>query len=800
MDTTTQKILSQLGCGRSVDAICSQLGWSQDEFSDWWKATCRSRDTASRSDCDAPVSENFRIHRDANGIPRITAATDQDLFIGFGYAIAQDRMFQLDSLRRRALGTLSEVLGNSAFESDLVARTVGIHRIAQAEWDHLPTDTRKLLQAFSVGVNQYLETCGERRAIEFDLLDYQPAPWTPIDSLAIAVEFRWYLTGRFPVIVIPEIARRVLGDGPLYQAFMAAEADSESILHSGDYPTNNASTNRQRSVQPVGFSVNDPQAGHGSNNWVVAGDRTASGKPLLASDPHIAFGAVSCWYEVHLDGGTFNVAGISYAGMPAVMFGRNEHVAWGITNNICSLRDLYQERVSPEHPGCFEFDGTWEPWRVLVETIQVKGEQPRVIPVRLSRNGPIVDDILPPVARETGPVSLRWMGMSPCGWLTSLLTMDRATNGAELREAIRGWGVPTFSVVYADVDGNIGYQCTGHIPVRSVSERGYRPGWEPQHQWQGVIPFEELPHLENPPRGWIGTANNRVASDDFPYPLSGTWSNGYRGQRLREMLIELPKANWEDMRKMHLDTVSVRAADCVPTLLRQLAEDPDGVVRDLLDVLATWDFRVEPDRVGATLFNVFFQRWCQRIAEERFTPEAAALLSGACGGLAQALIASNECGWFRDDTRRISAMRQVFVETAQWLMDKLGPDWLDWSWGRLHRIEQKHLLSDRGDLGKLLDRGGVAVRGDFQTVCNTGQGVDFSAPSGAGYRMIADLSDPHGTLWAIDAGSESGCPGSPHYDDQLADWCRGEYHPVILGIKQLGLGETRLPDAELSEN
>src|SRR5439155_19730556 len=290
--------------------------------------------------------------------------------------------------------------------------------------------------------------------------------------------------------------------------YLQAEADDESIVPPGSYPS--------RPGGCAGVAVSEPQSGQGSNNWVLAGKRTRTGRPLLASDPHIAFDAVSCWYEVHLCGGSFNVAGASYTGMPGVLIGRNERVAWGITNNICSQRDLYQEKTEPAHPNCFLYDGRWEPARELEEVIRVKAGGPVRKTIRFSRNGPIVDEVLPPAARQTGPVALKWLGAYEGGWLTALLGMDRAQTAAEFREATRPWHVPTFSLVFADAEGHIGYQAVGRIPIRNVRERGYRPGWDPKHQWDGLIPFEGMPRLADAPRGWAATANNLPAPDVFP--------------------------------------------------------------------------------------------------------------------------------------------------------------------------------------------------------------------------------------------------------------------------------------------
>lgn len=793
MSLPSSETLARLGAGETIDAICQRAGITRTEFEAWWRRECAARVPPSAGRRRAAVKGEVRIERDRWGLPHVFADRDEDLFFGFGYAVAQDRLFQLDYLRRRALGRLSEVLGPEGFEIDLTSRTVGLHRIADAEWADLPDETRRLLVAYCEGINALLDDSQGKLPIEFDLLGYVPERWRPQDSLAIAGEFRWYLTGRFPVIVIPELAKRVLGDGPLYRAFLEAEADGEAILPPGSYPS------APVGVQPVGVTVNDPQEGSGSNNWVISGALSAAGKPLVASDPHIAFGAVSCWHEIHLCGGTFNAAGITYAGVPGVIIGRNERVAFGITNNICSIRDLYQERTDPAHPGCFLFDGKWEPAREVVEEIRIKGREPSRQTIRFSRNGPIVDAILPAPARETGPVSLKWLGATKCGWLTALLGVDRAKSCDELRKATEPWVVPTFCVVFGDVDGHIGYQGTGRIPLRSIAERGYRPGWDPQHQWTGLIPFEGMPRLADPPRGWIATANNRVAADDFPYPLSGTWTSGFRARRVRQMLEGQPRFGRHDFARMHQDALSLRAIDCVPrivdvlnALVQSSSDDPSALplaaarqVREATGFLAVWDCRMEPDRVAAAIFNIFFARWSERVAAERFTGETVAFVCPAIGGLASRLLAEDPSGWFAGPTgkfgdARTTAIVETFLASLESLSRKLGPNVLDWTWGRLHRMEQKHFLTGRGELGQLLDRGGMPVRGDTVSVCNTGLGMGFDAPGGAGYRLIADLADPRAGLWAIDAGSESGHPGSPHYDDQLPDWLIGRYHYIPL--------------------
>jgi penicillin amidase len=774
MTMSDQDRLGRLGSGESIEAVCTASGMNRTEFDRWWNETIEHRAGIGSPQITAGVSAEVSIRRDDLGIPHIYADNDRDLFFGYGWAMAQDRLFQLDWLRRKGLGRLSEIIGADGLELDTIARTVGLNRIAAAEWERLPGEVRQLLEVFSDGINAQIASCGDNLPIEFDLLQYRPEPWLPVDCVAIEVEFRWYLTGRFPVICMPELAKRTLGDGPLLQEYLLAEQDDESILHAGDYEPLTG-----QPLEPVGESVADPDATTGSNNWVVSGRRTTTGAPLLASDPHIAFEAVSCWYEAHLCGGSFNVAGMTYVGMPAIMFGRNEKVAWGITNNICSLRDLYQERTSDEHSGCFEYDGQWEPARELTETIVVKDADPVACSIRFSRNGPIVDDILPAPANELGPVSLRWLGMSQGGWLTALLGMNRASSVAELRESMRPWHVPTFSLVLADTSGRIGFQASGRIPVRSQSERAFRSGWEPDDQWQGLIPFDEMPSFDEPERGWIASANNRIAPDDFPHRMYGAWVSGCRGQRIREMIESRESVSVDDMCDMQQDALNLRAAALVPVLVREL-ESADDDARHAIAILDSWNCVSTPDSAAATIFNVFYTRWCATVSNARFSGAAAELLVKGVDPCASRLLESDPHGWFPGDDRQ-QQLRETFSGTLAYLKDRFGPDMSTWTWDRLHIMHLRHVLSARGDLSQLLDHGGAGVRGDMLTVCNTGGGVDWIAATGAGYRMVADLSSSPPVLRAVDAQSQSGHPGSPHYGDQFDDWAQGRYHEIPLG-------------------
>ena len=781
MAIDSRRILHQLGRGESIDDVRTAAGLTDADFEAWWNQELQRRLAVIDGQASGPVGAAVEIQRDASGLPHIYAQNESDLFVGYGYAMAQDRLFQMDFLRRRALGRLAEILGPEAFDYDVLVRTVGLHRIAADETARLPAETASRYEAFATGVNAFIDECRDLPPIEFDLLDYRPEPWRPLDSIALLGELRWYLTGRFPVIAVPEMARRALGDGPLYRAFITPEAIDETILHPGEYATAGSGTDP---VEPPMGGIDD---GTGSNNWVIGPSRSVSGGAMVASDPHIAFGAPCCWYQAHLVGRRFNVAGAGYAGAPGILFGRNLRVAWGITNNISSQRDLYQERTDPAHPDAFLYDGNWEPARKRVESIGVRGEGVREEVVRSSRNGPIVDRILPGFAQGTGPVSLRWAGALPCAWPSSLLALNVAESCAELEDALRGWGAPTLSMVFADVDGGFGYRATGQVPIRSRRERGYRRGWDPGDAWQGMIPFEGMPAVREPMRGWVATANNLPAPSDYPYPLANMSPTGFRARRIRQMIESRESHSREDMASMQYDVLALRALEAVPALV-QILDGGNARAKAAAAALSAWDRRMDSESTAAAIFEAFQHQWDQAVAAERFSADASALavgdpaafVAGGISSLSLRLLADDNVGWFSSVQARDAAVRSVMARTLDQLAERLGDDMSTWSWGRLHTLQLPHLLSGRGDLGRLLDRGGEPVSGNGFVVSNTGSAADFSSSGGANYRLLVDLAEAPAQMWTLDAAGPSGQPGSPHYANQFGDWLSGRYHRISL--------------------
>jgi penicillin amidase len=738
------------------------------------------------------------ILRDGAGVPHVYGATTRDLYFGLGYAVAEDRLWQVDRLRRRALGRQAEILGAEYVRSDLTHLTVGIDLLAEADAARLDGPIREIVDAYVAGLNHYLDTHANDLPPEFRLLSYTPERFTTRDVIAILRGMWWSLNGRLEQIVTAELSSRL--PETLQAAYLTPEAPEERIL-SYDAPP------AHEGVAPLRDTLLGSGDATGSNNWAVAGHRSASGHAMLCSDPHQPFWIPGSWHEYVLHGPEDTVAGAGHPGVPGIWFGTNTMIAWGITNNAASTRDLYFEEVNPRNPDEYR-DGVGEPhggaaaeagvrltrdagdtWRRFTTrtvTIPVRGEDsPRTHVIRSTVRGPIVNDVLPSV-EEGGdpPLSLRWVGQEHLEDLRALIDLNRATDWAGFRDALSRWSVPAFNFVYADSAGRVGYQCAGRIPVRGRVWRGYRSAADPNDRWLGYVPFEALPREENPSRGYVATANNRAAPDDFPYPLHGAWAAGYRAIRLRQFLAGDRKLSRDDMVALQTDVLSTRAERLVPPLLAHLDGNSGEDTALFRQILGAWDYRYTPDSAAPIVFEAFMRAWLTRVAAERFHPRYAALVT-AHGSAAAQLIErgqTDDLPWFEGGPEVFQqALLGAIGEALSRLRRRFHGDSPRWSWGAAHLAHWRHPLgAPDGAAG--WEIGPMQVGGGADTVCNTGTGPAYDANSGAEYRVVVDFASPD-RIWAVQNTGNSGVPGSPHYADQLLPWAKGEYHVVHLDLR-----------------
>lgn len=777
-------LLTAMRGERAVADMCRADGITAAEFAAARDAYLKRRLPPTNAQLGAAVEKSIEIVRDRAGVPHVVAATTHDRYFGLGFAMAQDRLWQMDRLRRRALGRQAEVLGPAYARADLMHRLVGIDEIATAEVGRIDEQSRLILDAFVAGINRQIEACGANVPVEFALLGYTPEPFSARDSIAILRGMWWSLNGRLESIVIAEAAR-LLPDERFRSAFLAPEAPEERIVPAGSpYPV------ATMEIHPVGYPVSG--SGHagrrnhlatgmgdssGSNNWAVSGRRTSTGEAILCGDPHQPFWLPSSWYEYALHGPEYDAAGAGHPGVPGFWWGANGAIAWGLTNNAASTRDLYVEEVHPSDPSRYRDADDWRSFAERTITIDVRGEPARYHTLRSSVRGPIMNEMLPAIADGGDPpLALRWVGQEHLDDVRALLGISMAHDWPSFRTALRDWSVAIFNFGYADRTGFVGYQCAGRVPVRGRVVRGFRRANEPADAWRGYVPFDAMPRMEGPPRGYIASANQRVAPDDYPAPLSGAWGAGYRAKRIGQALDGTGLLDRERLVALQNDVKSCRAESLRPALLRRLAGANDSDVRMLSDTLAAWDDRYTLDSTAPTLFESFVQVWQERVAAERFPERLVSLVKGQ-GGAAARLLVYDDLDWFAGGTTAavVAAARQSMAQVRA----HFGDDPAGWRWGVVHQAHWRHPLSNDATAAQF-DVGPLPVDGGNDTVRNTGVGTPpFSASGGAEYRIAVDFADPE-RFWAVQNVGNSGQPGSTHYADQFGPWVAGSYHVVEL--------------------
>ncbi len=749
------------------------------------------------------LSANAIIVRDKEGIPHLTAANPSDLFFANGYAHAQDRLFQMELFRRNASGRLAEFAGERALSRDRLMRAVGLRRVAEEEYKTLTPEQREPLDRYAAGVNAFIEGHKDSLPVEFTLAGISPEPWTAVDSLAIGRQIPWTLSGNWSTeLTIADIAAkldttRALDLFPDVDAsFNTISGGSGSGLRLSDQQAAASVGNPNGSLadykQSIAlFPLRMKMEGLGSNNWVVDGSKSSTGKPLLANDPHLGVQNPAIWTQLHLQttDGSFNVVGFSFAGIPGVVIGHNDRIAWGVTNVGPDTQDLYIERTDAAHPGQYQFQDDWEDFRLVTETIKIKGAAADNYVVRISRHGPIISDALKGVSST---LALKWVANDPVGLLPAVIELDQARDWPSFRTALSKWTLAGQNFVYADVDGNIGYQATGKVPVRAQGNGLLPvPGWTGENEWTGFVNFDQMPSIYNPPSHYIATANNRPAAGPF---LAARYAPPYRIGRIRQLLEAKDKLSVADMTAIQYDSTSLLAAKIAPYLAALKSSDP--AVQQAIDRFKSWDGNMAADSVTAAIYAQTFNRVLTdtfadelgSVADEYLDQEGDASIK-----LEQMLDRTADLWW--DDVKTAGKQEQrddillkAITTAVGELNGKQGSDQAKWQWGKLHKLYLDHPLGGVKVLGIQIfgsfNHGPYELSGDNTTVnvshysvgdALDGQGYDETAyPS---MRKVEDVSDWAGSRWILPGGA-SGQPFSKHFGDQVDGYMGGKYNPI----------------------
>jgi penicillin amidase len=760
----------------------------------------RSVPPLSGTDTLPGLGAEVEVLWDSAGVPHITARSDADAFAALGYLHARDRLWEMETLRRAAEGRLSEVLGPAALDADRFFRSLDIPLAARRSSDLLPPESRTFLDAYVRGVNRWITAHTRPLGPEFLVLRFTPERWTPEQTVEVGRLMAWDLVnaggelslaraaarvGRvrvrdlFPVY--PDSAPVILPRGSAHwgRAGEGARArrrpDAESALPSAllalrDIPA----------IPPLAAALLDAASmARASNSWVIGPARTRSGKPILANDPHLALRAPALWYLVAIESPGFQVAGATIPGIPSVVLGHNRRIAWGLTNVGVDDVDFVIERLSDDSSRV-ETPAGWQPLEVIRDSIRVRGRPAVPFTLRRGPHGPLVGRA--PDGDPGTALAMRWTAQDPSDELTAMLAVDRATDWREFRAALRGFRVPEQNWVYADADGNIGYQMAGAVPVRR-SGNGLlpTPGWTDEGRWDHYLDFEELPWTLNPPDGFIVTANNRVIGPEYPHFITANWEMPYRAERIRELIATGGPFTADDVRRMQMDTLDVFAR-WAKDLAARAAERVGRP--DLARALSAWDGTMGSDRVEPSLFWTWY-RAVQRLTYEDELPDGY-----APGNPLQRWLRAGGSPWF-DDVR--TPQREDLEAISERAMREALPQADGVRWGALHRTLSAHALGSLRILDWLLrlNIGPSPRAGSLYTVDVADFGSlrpPFLNTHAASFRQVVDLGDVAHAGMVVTTG-ESGNPLSRHYRDQVSWWWRGDLHMVPLAqadVRALG--------------
>jgi len=784
----------------------------------------------------AGLNDRVEILRDAYGVPHIYASNPHDLYFAQGYTQAQDRWWQMEFWRHTGSGTIQELTGqsDSLMGTDVFIRTVGWRRAAERDFEQLDADMLARLQAFADGVNAYiLNRTPDDLAFEYRLLGLTGVTipieaWTPVDSLVWGKVIAWNLTSTYGRELTRQSIFDALGAEMLADYTPPFPYDRRpTILFDQDLPltdsslagmpafmradTRTPSSRRVAGGLDAASMITEP--GVGSNNWVASNSMTETGAALLANDPHLGIQMPSIWYEIGLhcqpvtDECPLDVTGFTFAPVGGVIAGYNANIAWGVTNVGADVQDLYQIRVNPENPLQYEWNGEWRDMTLIETDIRFgDGTPPVPLQIRETHLGPIINDndIDPETGALTGfnnddPLALRWTGLDTSTIWRAVYGLNTASNWDEFRAALADFNIPAQNFVYADVNGNIGYQTPGSIPIRAANHDGLTPvpGWTDEYEWRGYIPFDELPRIYNPARHYIATANQAVTppgyyeqlaetlGDDAHYQLSYDWSYGYRGARIVELIESLAPHTPDTFAQIQGDNMNLMARDIIPYL--QALSFDDAALTDARDWLASWDRVNSMDSAQAVLWEEFTRHLIRSTFDDQLPDDITATSHQLWS--VTVLMEDPQNAWWDDAATpdvtetRDDILMQAFESAWGAATAAFGTDRSTWRWGAVHTatfISNPLGLSGIDLIESMVNRGGYETGGGSEIVNATSWGGDsFEVQALPSYRMIVDLENPDNSR-SIHTTGQSGHPFSEHYDSMIDRWRTIQYKPMLF--------------------
>lgn len=718
------------------------------------------------------------VRRDRWGVPHVQAADRDDLYFAQGYCHGQDRLWQMDFYRRVVEGRLAEMAGEEGLAVDRLMRTFGIRRVAREEEAALDPELRAHLERFCAGVNA-AAAAARALPLEMQVLRLKWEPWSPVDILSLGKLLAFGLSTNWERELLRADMVRELGPELTARLDPAYPADNPIVTQEA---WSGEGLPLIEQIDGVRRSIGLATEASGSNNWAVSGARSISGTPLIAGDPHLPPSMPGIWYEVSLRQGERFVRGASMPGMPGVYMGQNNDVCWTFTNVMADVQDLFVERIEGDR---YLFEGEWRTLQTRREEIVVKGRaEPLALEVRCTHHGPIVNEALG--ADEGEPLALAWQTLSEPTAFAGMFELLDLASGPELVAKLEGHTSPASNLIWADRHGSIGYKLIGRLPRRRGGAPDLpKPGWTGEFEWEGTVPYDELPEVTDPESGFLVTANNRIVGDDYPHHITSEWLDGFRAKRIEQLLEEREKHDLESFEAIQSDNLSLPGLEAVRRLSRL---HPRGQrERSAIERLRSWDGRLDPETIAGTIYQAFLLRLAREVVRCAIGDR----------DLCERWLDRNDNGftahstspwrwhshlmalWEEADPRLIGRpwedlVLESFAGALDDLEDRFGADPEGWRWGRVHEMKFPHPLGDANPLfDRLLNRR-LRAGGAQETVSQIAYDPNdpYNAVWAPSWRMIADPTDPDRSRWQMFTG-QSGHPASPHYDDLQADWLEG---------------------------
>ncbi|MFN0159570.1 MAG: penicillin acylase family protein [Bacteroidota bacterium] len=737
------------------------------------------------------------VHRDEFGVPIIEAADEHDLMFATGFVHAQDRLWQMDMARRIGEGRLSEIFGSVTLEFDKMFRILGIRAVSDEIERNITEESRNRLASYAEGVNAFIDANNGKYPIEFDMLDYKPEHWQPVHSIMIGRLMAWELNLSWWVDLTLGAITQQVGLEKAVDVFPTFPAAVPPVVPSGEW--------QRYAGIGVGF-MHTAREFHeffgysgalgGSNAWVVAPAKSATGKVILANDAHLQLHSPAKFYEVHLRAPGYDVAGMSIPGIPMVIIGRNASIVWGLTNAMADDADFYIEQIDSTNPTRYLYDDEWKPLTIREEEIRVKDDTTVTLTIRATHHGPIVTDVETMLKKAGLPfvASMRWTGHEVNDQLEAFNKINRATNWEEFKAGVREFAGPGQNFVYGDSEGNIGYWCGLKLPIRGKQNTTLPlPGWDPSVEWKGYVPFEKLPHLFNPTEGYIATANNKLMDDSYPYHISDMWEPPSRIQRLREVLSGGEKFTPQDFERLQNDKYSVHAREFLPYILAACEDSAFDLTnkRLIIEYLRNWDFVFGVDDIATSIYQQFFVK----LLENSFKDEMGealfhdyVILVNVPIRVTTRLVVEGTSTWFDNINTtgietRDDIIRQSMREAVEALRQRFGSEMKVWQWGELHTVTLQHPFGLQKPLDRIFNIGPFPYGGGSTTLVSGEYSYNnpFAVTVGASIRQIVDFATP-GEARTILPSGQSGQVLHKHYDDQTHLWLNGGYKTVRTSV------------------